>query len=141
MYVDREHLPSDSVCIGCGLCCDGSVVTHLAVRDESDLGLPLQALGVELLFAAEPPVFALPCPAVHEGRCTIHALHRPSACSQFECKLSSAVLKGDIAKSDARLIIAEALRLRDEVSQGIGQCADFADYLTNHFRPMPPSGV
>jgi uncharacterized cysteine cluster protein YcgN (CxxCxxCC family) len=33
----------ESICIGCGLCCDGAVVSHLAVRDESDLGAPLLA--------------------------------------------------------------------------------------------------
>lgn len=74
-----------SICIGCGLCCDGTVVTHLALSDESDLGAPLRALGVEVIVAADPPVFELPCPAVDRGVCTIFDRHRPHACAQFEC--------------------------------------------------------
>lgn len=108
----------ESICIGCGLCCDGTVVTHLAVRDESDLGQPLQSLGVEIIFASDPPVFALPCPAVCEGICTIHSLHRPSACSQFECSLLRANLDGKITIEDARRTINETLALKDSVIAG-----------------------
>jgi Fe-S-cluster containining protein len=98
---------STSVCIGCGLCCDGTVVGHLAVRDPSDLGAPLAALGVEMIVEADPPVFALPCPALADGTCTVHDLHRPHACSQFECSLSAAVRDGEVPAGDARAVIAE----------------------------------
>ena len=124
-----------SICIGCGLCCDGTVVTHLAVRDESDLGAPLRALGVEILAAAEPPVFELPCPAVCDGVCTIHDLHRPSACSQFECKLSRAVLDGRVAADEARLIIGATLRLRQEVATGSLDREVLERLLSENFRP------
>src|SRR4051794_33883927 len=68
-----------SICVGCGLCCDGTLFSHLGVVDESDLGLPLQALGVSLIVEADPPVFALPCPAFDGCACSIYGLHRPSA--------------------------------------------------------------
>jgi hypothetical protein len=55
-----------SICVGCGLCCDGTILSHLAVADESDLGWPLRMLGVELIVQSEPPVFALR-PAVVDG--------------------------------------------------------------------------
>lgn len=90
-----------SICIGCGLCCDGTVVTHLAVSDESDLGAPLRALGVELLVAAEPPVFELPCPALDRGVCTIFHRHRPHACGQFECGVLIDHEAGVIGRSEA----------------------------------------
>ena len=109
---------NESICIGCGLCCDGTVVSHLAVRDESDVGAPLRALGVEVIVAAEPPVFELPCPAVCDGVCTIHSLHRPSACSQFECALSQAVIDGDVTFDEAKAVIAATLSLRDAVRRG-----------------------
>lgn len=123
-----------SVCIGCGLCCDGTLLSHLAVSDESDLGWPLRSLGVEILAAAEPPVFALPCPAVEDGRCTIHHLHRPHACVQFECRLSRAVLAGATSADDAKAIIAEAIGLRHRVAAGDAQRTDLESFLDTYFR-------
>lgn len=123
-----------SICLGCGLCCDGTVVTHLAVRDESDLGAPLRALGVEVLAAAEPLVFALPCPAVCDGVCTIHDLHRPSACAQFECAVSRSVLDGTIGHDEARAVIAETLLQRDSVRAGRGDAVAFEAHLDRVFR-------
>ena len=125
---------SESPCIGCGLCCDGTVVTHLAVRDESDLGLPLLGLGVEVLFAADPPVFALPCPALCDGECTIFSLHRPSACAQFECAISSAFLEGRLSLSMAKEKIQEAFVLRDQLRSGEIPEEVFDEYVENVFR-------
>jgi Fe-S-cluster containining protein len=123
----------ESICIGCGLCCDGTVVTHLAVRDESDLGAPLRALGVEIIAAADPPVFELPCPALCDGVCTIHSLHRPSACAQFECVLSGSVLNGDITPIEARLVIAGAFRLRQDVASGNLDQRVFEEFVSANF--------
>lgn len=123
-----------SICIGCGLCCDGTVVSHLAVRDESDLGAPLRGLGVEIIAAAEPPVFELPCPAVCDGVCTIHSLHRPSACSQFECKLSQGVLDGKVALEEARMLISATLALRDAYRNGTVKDDVFQEHVDSVFR-------
>jgi hypothetical protein len=125
---------NQSICIGCGLCCDGTVLTHLAVRDESDLGAPLQGLGVQIIAAADPPVFELPCPAVCDGVCTIHSLHRPSACSQYECKLSRAVLDGEVSTEEARSVISATLGSREQVRAGLLNEAVLQEMLTAHFR-------
>lgn len=101
-----------SVCVGCGLCCDGTVVSHLAVSDASDLGPPLLAMGVEVIAEADPPVFALPCPAVDDGVCTVYELHRPHACAQFQCALSTAVDAGATTPAAARAIVLEGRRLQ-----------------------------
>jgi hypothetical protein len=37
----------------------------------------------------------------------VHDLHRPDACGQFECALSTAVRDGEIPVADARAVIAE----------------------------------
>lgn len=137
LFADPEL--SMSICVGCGLCCDGSLLSHLAVSDESDLGMPLRALGVELIVIAEPPVFELPCPAVEHGTCTIHHLHRPRACSQFECSLSRAVLDGEIDPDAARAVIARTLVVRDEVGDGRRPRADLDHLLDRHFRGSIPT--
>jgi len=123
-----------SVCIGCGLCCDGTVVSHLAVADDSDLGAPLRLLGVEIVAAADPPVFALPCPAVEAGRCTIHHLQRPSACAQFECRVSRAVLDGSMDPVDARATIVATRSMREEVRAGHLEADVLEVHLDEHFR-------
>ncbi len=135
--VDEPVVDSDrgeSICIGCGLCCDGTLLSHLAISDESDLGMPLRALGVELIAVAEPPVFELPCPAVEHGTCTIHHLHRPRACAQFECSLSRAVLDGEIEPETARAVIAGTLEVRAEVGDGHRPRADLDQLLDRYFR-------
>jgi uncharacterized protein len=123
-----------SICIGCGLCCDGTVVSHLAVRDESDLGAPLRGLGVQIIAAADPLVFELPCPAVCDGVCTIHSLHRPSACAQFECSLSQRVLDGRVAFEEARLLISATLALRDAYRNGSVDVNVFQEHVDSVFR-------
>jgi len=134
MTSSEVSVDEQSICIGCGLCCDGTVVTHLAVRDESDLGAPLRGLGVEIIAAADPPVFELPCPAVCDGVCTIYSLHRPSACEQFECKLSRAVLDGEVSPEEARSVISATLGSREQVRAGLLNEAVFQEMLAAYFR-------
>lgn len=125
-----------SICIGCGLCCDGTLFDHLAVQDPSDLGAPLLALGVELVVEADPPVFALPCPALDRGVCTVHHLHRPQACGWFECDLSAAVADGRIGRRAAVQVIADTLDLRDRVRAGLAERAELDRQLRHHFRDV-----
>jgi hypothetical protein len=126
-----------SICVGCGLCCDGTVLSHIAVADESDLGWPLRVLGVELIVQSDPPVFALPCPAVRDGVCTVYDSHRPSACAQFSCDLLTALEEGRIDVEDARVIIGETLRVRDGVRTGTAGAADLGALVRAHFRAAP----
>jgi uncharacterized protein len=129
--------PSASICIGCGLCCDGTILSHLAVADESDLGWPLRVLGVEVIVESEPPVFALPCPAVVGGVCTVYDKHRPHACAQFECDLLRAVADDRVTRDAARTIISETIAQRDLVRAGRADPADLADRIRAHFRISP----
>lgn len=137
MTADRTDA---SICIGCGLCCDGTILTHLAVRDESDLGAPLMALGVEVLVAAEPPVVELPCPAVVGGVCAVYDRHRPHACEAFECALGRAVGAGDITPAHARRTIARTKELRAEVEAGRADPSDLRRWVDRHFRGVASSG-
>ncbi len=131
---EQSANPSQSICVGCGLCCDGTLLSHLAVSDESDLGMPLRAMGVSLLFAADPPVFELPCPAVETGVCTIHHLHRPHACSLYECALSRSVIAGDVDADTARAIITTTLATRRRVGEGGAGPEELESLLDTHFR-------
>ena len=130
------HRPDEdtSICLGCGLCCDGTLFSHLGVVDESDLGMPLSALGVTVIVEADPPVFALPCPAFDGYCCTIHDLHRPRACGWFECDVSTAVADGSMAWADARRVIDDTIVLRDRVRRGEAPETDLRRAVATHFR-------
>ena len=120
--------------VGCGLCCDGTVLSHLAVSDPSDLGLPLQSLGVELVVVSDPPVFALPCPAVVDGVCSVYDRHRPRACAQYRCALLRAVESGDTTVTEARSVIADTIALRDRVRAGDADRAELEQAVDARFR-------
>jgi hypothetical protein len=123
-----------SVCIGCGLCCDGTLFSHLGVVDESDLGMPLAALGVAVIVEADPPVFALPCPAFDGRSCAIHSLQRPRACGWFECDVSRAVADGSMSREHARRIIDDTVALRDGVRNGEASEAELRRFVETNFR-------
>jgi hypothetical protein len=89
---------------------------------------------VEIIAAADPPVFELPCPAVCDGVCTIHSLHRPSACAQFECTLSQGVLDGKVASEEARMVISATLALRDAHRNGSVNADVFEQHIDSVFR-------
>ena len=131
---DTSGLDSPSLCVGCGLCCDGTLLSHLAVSDETDLGAPLMAMGVEVLVVAEPPVIELPCPAVVDGACSIYDRHRPRACSLFECDLTRAVADGRVSVDAARAIIADTAELRDRVGKGTAPVEELEQQIARHFR-------
>jgi len=124
----------DNVCLGCGLCCDGTLFSHLGVLDEQDLGFPLRQLGVKLIAEAEPPAFELPCPALADGACTIYHQGRPRACSWFVCDLAAAVAEGRTAPVQARATIVATQALRDRVRAGEAPAEALRAQVVAHFR-------
>ena len=123
-----------SLCVGCGLCCDGTLFSHLGVIDESDLGRPLAALGVKVIVEADPPVFELPCPAFDGCACTIYTLQRPRACGWFECDVSVAVTSGEMSRAEGRAIIEATRELRDRVRAGEVPETELRAAVERHFR-------
>jgi uncharacterized protein len=131
---ERIAVEGENVCLGCGLCCDGTLFSHLGVLDEHDLGYPLRQLGVRLIVESDPPAFELPCPALADGACTIYDQGRPRACSWFVCDLAEAVAAGRTAPADARATIAATQALRDRVRAGEASEQALRSQVVAHFR-------
>jgi len=109
----EEPPKEESICISCGLCCDGTVYEHGAPYPDDDIK-PLQALGV---IVGEDHRFHMPCPA-HCGVCTIFQ-QSPQACRDFECKLLARLSRGEVTRQDALAVIEKIKALRDKIRAGI----------------------
>jgi len=100
--------PADTLCLQCGLCCNG--VLFADVRRERGDASPL--------FKQHGPRVPQPCPAFNSGNCKC-ALYvdRPARCRKFECKQFIAVRDEKKTADSALKKIREARKLAMEVEQ------------------------
>jgi len=91
-----------NICLDCGMCCDGTLVGQVTIREEEFAGLD----GV-LEFEKEGSngCILTPCSKLCGG-CTVYA-DRPQECRKFECDVLVKVNQGSLAGSDALMLIAE----------------------------------
>jgi hypothetical protein len=109
----------EALCLKCGLCCDGTLFTHVALTVAE--GKRLQGR-VELQVNETAGVLRQPCSALERCKCTVYA-DRPAGCARFVCLLGQAMSAGECSFDEASAIVAEAQRLRDEINKlvpGIG---------------------
>jgi Fe-S-cluster containining protein len=98
----------DSLCVGCGLCCDGTLFSRvIATAEEQD---ELRPLGFTFDTHSDGICFAQPCRASVGGLCTIYP-SRPSNCRKYRCALLERVEDSEITAKEARATIEEAFRL------------------------------
>src|SRR6266566_2468435 len=97
---------TDTLCLECGLCCNG--VLFADVRPERGDKSPL--------FAQHGSRVAQPCPAFNFGdcKCAIYE-ERPSRCRKFECKQLLSVRSGNKTADAALKKIREAKTLANKV--------------------------
>ncbi len=95
------------LCVACGLCCDGTLFNRAKT---SPAEAPrVRSFGVEV-YASETH-FVLPCPRLDGTACTIYA-ERFTVCRTFRCALLKKVESGEVDRSRADALVAEAKRLR-----------------------------
>src|SRR5262245_23524535 len=99
---------TDTLCLQCGLCCNG--VLFADVRREGKDASPL--------FQQYGPRVPQPCPAFNSGDCTcaIYA-ERPERCRKFECKQLLGVRAGKISTTTALKQIRAARHLASKVEK------------------------
>jgi Fe-S-cluster containining protein len=111
------ELEAQSICINCGLCCDGTMF-HAVDVDESDDLVPLRAKGALLISDAESRRFAQPCPAFDGTCCSVYEA-RPSSCRSYVCGLLDSVINGGTSLTAARRSIERAKMLADIVGDAL----------------------
>src|SRR5215472_11895695 len=117
---------SNSLCLECGLCCNGVIFADVQLRPKDD-SERLRALGLK--FAPNPkseirnPKFLQPCAAFDGCRCRIYP-DRPKYCRQFECLLLKDVKASRKRESDARRIIRSARQRVEKVKRLLKDLGD-----------------
>lgn len=107
--------PADaSICVGCGLCCDGTLFATATVRPE-DTGA-VTALGLQITQGEGKQSFHQPCPLFSCGGCSAYD-RRPDVCRGYRCALLMRVEAREVSPSLAREKIEQALELRAAVRE------------------------
>ena len=94
-----------SICIGCGLCCDGTLHGTATVKPSDEPAVT--AVGLEIVDDGERRFFRQPCPHFSCGSCSVYA-RRPAVCRDYRCALLKNLEAGTIDASTAREKIATA---------------------------------
>ena len=107
-----SELADQPLCVGCGMCCDGTLYGRARVSPGEEPRIV--AAGLELLEGEENSYFRLPCQYFGCGRCTIYK-DRFDVCRTFTCALYRRLEGNEVAPEEARSIVNKALALRDKV--------------------------
>ena len=104
----RLAADAESICVGCGLCCDGTLHGTARVRKNDEAAVA--AVGLEVATLKGKRVFHQPCPHFSAGQCGVYA-DRPMICRTYRCALLESVDEGRVSRADALQRIATAKRL------------------------------
>lgn len=106
--------PAQSLCVRCGLCCDGTIFDHARLVPEDDLAR-LEAGGFIVLPTKTGTGFALPCHHQQDRICTLYQQWRPTVCHTFRCRLLRRFDAGEIDLAEAHVTITRTTELADRV--------------------------
>jgi hypothetical protein len=95
-------------CVGCGLCCDGTLFKYATVTPGEEPHLLEH--GMDLVTRKDQTYFLLPCRYASCGQCTNYA-DRFDICRSFRCDLLKRYQAGEIDLADARATVEKALEL------------------------------
>jgi Fe-S-cluster containining protein len=112
----------DDICVGCGMCCDGTMYRHVEVEKHDPFEL-LASAGLTFFTTDDTKSFRQPCPAFGVGCCSIYR-DRPSVCREYRCLLLRRHEAGEVSTDEALALIARTTELRDRVSAGLKALVD-----------------
>lgn len=101
-------------CVGCGLCCDGTIFSKARAEPEEEQRLT--DAGLEFFDDGEKHWFRHPCRFSKDGLCTIYDQQRFTVCGAYRCTLLKAYQRGEVSREEALGTVQRALALRAEVA-------------------------
>ena len=100
---NMQGVSLEALCLECGMCCDGTLFTHVALSPEES-----KRLGID-------GVIRQPCQKLGaQCRCLVYA-DRPKACARFVCMLGRALEDGEVGLEEAVVTVREAQVLRGRI--------------------------
>lgn len=99
-------MPLSTLCLHCGMCCDGTLFTHVPLQpSEAEV---LRERGLTLA-TREDGGAVLPqrCAAL-DGRCCTAYAERPEACRRYRCQLLNALADGEVSLEEAKGVVDAA---------------------------------
>ena len=132
--VTTEQL--SSICVQCGMCCDGTLFNRANIVDTDDEQAAAN-LGLTIVKnEAQKPFFLQPCPHF-KTCCTVYNENRPKVCISFFCAPLRKVQKSLISFEAAQGIIENALNMRTEVLNLAANIEAFKNFSTSElFKEM-----
>lgn len=119
---------ANSLCLECGLCCNGVIFADVQVQAGDDAA-GLQSLGLAFVKAkAGISKFKQPCTAFAGCQCNIYS-QRPKYCREFECLLLKSVKSGHTGHAEASRIIRSALQRVKKVKRLLQELGDTEESL------------
>jgi len=94
----RGEEERSALCLACGLCCQGAL-HDLVPLDEDEIARA-RKLRLPVVESPHRLAFRLPCPRLHERRCTVYA-ERPRTCASYACETLRAYGAGEIDEAEA----------------------------------------
>ncbi|MFP2931120.1 YkgJ family cysteine cluster protein, partial [Pyxidicoccus sp. 3LG] len=117
-------MPLSTLCLRCGMCCDGTLFTHVSLQPAEvavaqQRGLPITAR------ADGSPALAQHCVALDGRTCTVYA-DRPASCRRYHCQLYAALAEKEVSLDEALAVVDEARALVDDVERELPPAAEGA---------------
>jgi hypothetical protein len=104
-----------SLCLSCGLCCDGTMFREVPVT-----AAEAKALGRRALFNRGRTRLTQPCRALKARCCQVYE-DRPAKCREFNCLVLQSLLRGEVTEDEARQSIEDVMARRARVAELLGQ--------------------
>jgi hypothetical protein len=125
-----------SLCLECGLCCDGTVFSYMTVQaDEQEY---VESLGLSTIADGDRFLSPQPCPAFQDSCCSLYTVGRPMACGAYECGLLWGLRNEERSRDECVAVIllvrAVARELEDlmEIAPGSFHRRAVATYIAEH---------
>lgn len=102
-----------SLCLSCGLCCDGTLFAQVPIT-------PDEAARLEgrVTLSVDRRQLLQGCRALEGCRCGVYD-ERPSTCRHYRCVVLKSLEAGRLTEADARAAIAEVFALRQQIADAM----------------------
>jgi len=127
---------SNSLCLECGLCCNGVIFAHGQLQPEDDAHR-LRSLRLKFAPNQKSKIknqkFVQPCAAFDGCRCKIYS-ERPRYCREFECLLLKSVKAGRTDSAEALRVIRTARQRVEKVKRLLRKLGDGQEHVALSIR-------